>query len=177
MVESSGTVSSSAIRTKDRIDKLSLARQRCHAPNRCLRSRPSATESRCQAPGLAVPWLRHRTAGRDLLRNRQSSSRPAPGSSVHKMDDSPTSVATPLASTIPPAAPASVAVPSPCTVDVHNILNVTCFRANLHHALLGGKGSVGCLSRSLPPAGQTPVAMLRQGSPREIRISKSRSGM
>ncbi len=42
---------------------------------------------------------------------------------------------------------------------------------------LGGNGSVGCLSRSLPPAGHTPVAMLRQGSPREIRISKSRSGM
>jgi hypothetical protein len=34
---------------------------------------------------------------------------------------------------------------------------------------LGGKGSVGCLSRSLPPAGHTPVAMLRQGSPREIK--------
>lgn len=42
---------------------------------------------------------------------------------------------------------------------------------------LGGKGPVGCLSRRLPPAGHTPVAMLRQGSPREIRISKSRSGM
>ena len=41
----------------------------------------------------------------------------------------------------------------------------------------GGKCSVGCPSIRLPPAGQTPVAILRQGSPREIRISKSRSGM
>ena len=41
----------------------------------------------------------------------------------------------------------------------------------------GGKCSVGCPSARLPPAGQTSVAMLRQGSPREIRISNSRSGI
>ena len=41
----------------------------------------------------------------------------------------------------------------------------------------GCKCSVGCASIRLPPAGQTPVAMFRQGSPREIRISKSRSLM
>ena len=42
---------------------------------------------------------------------------------------------------------------------------------------LGGKGSLGCLSVRLPPAGHTPVAIHLQGSPREIRIFKSRSGM
>ena len=41
----------------------------------------------------------------------------------------------------------------------------------------GGKRSVDCPSIRLPPAGQTPVAMFRQGSPREIRISKSMSRM
>ena len=42
---------------------------------------------------------------------------------------------------------------------------------------LGGNGSVECFNKSLPPAAHTPVAILRQGSPREIRISESRSGI